>query len=207
MNGAIGIDEVGRGPLAGPVTVCACFIADINEIKEVIFDNTVRDSKKIKKSLRINIYKTIRQNRLIKSPVHYAIASRSAEYIDRHGIVKAIDACIEACLLSLEAKGVPVASIPIKLDGGLRIKHKQVVQSSHIKGDEKFVEIALASILAKVHRDSYMERLAKKIQGYGWENNVGYGTKAHREGIKKIGVTKYHRISYLKGFKLFEKAE
>ncbi len=207
FKGCIGIDEAGRGPLAGPVTVCACFVEDLKEVKRVLFSNSIRDSKKLNNSLRINIFKTIRQKRLIKSRIEYAIASRSAAFIDQHGIVKAVDACIVSCLRTLSRKGLPVETLKIRLDGGLKIKHYKANQSTHIKGDEQFVEIALASIVAKVHRDSYMERLAKQIKGYKWENNVGYGTKEHREAIGNMGATKYHRSTYLKGFKLFDKAE
>lgn len=168
MIGAIGIDEVGRGPLAGPVTVCACYIDDVQEVQDLIFGNSIRDSKKLTKSLRNNIFQTIRQNRKIKNKIKYAVASRSASYIDRHGVVKAVDACIRSCLIKLDKKGVSIDTVPIRLDGGLKIKHTLVQQSTHIKGDERFVEIALASILAKVHRDTYMERLAKQLKVYGW---------------------------------------
>lgn len=207
MTGVIGIDEVGRGPLAGPVTVCACYIEDTQEVEKVIFSNTIRDSKKLTKTFRNNIFKTIRQNRKIKSSVKYAITSRSATYIDKYGIVRAIHACIQSCLEKLHKQGIQTNKVQIRLDGGLTIKHMQVDQSTHVRGDEKFVEIALASVLAKVHRDTYMERLAQKVDGYKWEENVGYGTKFHREAIKIKGITKYHRTTYLKGFKLFEKAE
>jgi ribonuclease HII len=198
---------VGRGPLAGPVTVCAFYVEDEEEVARKIFSNTIKDSKKLSKSLRNNIYQTIRENRLLESRVEYAIAERSAKFIDQHGIVKAIDACVHSCLRQLEEKGINITQIHVRLDGGLKVKRLPVLQSTHIKGDEQFVEIALASILAKVHRDTYMERLGKRCKGYKWEENAGYGTKFHREAIKSLGVTKYHRITYLKAFELFDKAE
>lgn len=207
MKGSIGIDEVGRGPLAGPVTVCACFVEDENEVKQVIFGNTVRDSKKIQKSLRNNIYLTIRQNRLLKTKIKYVVSSRSATYIDTYGISKAVQACLLTCLNSLLKQGVDITKIPIRLDAGLKVPLNNVQQESFVKGDERFTEIALASIIAKVTRDTYMERLAKTHHEYGWEKNVGYGTKTHRDSIRKNGITKYHRKSYLKAFKQFDKTE
>jgi ribonuclease HII len=200
MKGAIGIDEVGRGPLAGPVTVCAFYMEDTQEVLEKIFANTVKDSKKLTKDIRNKIYQTIRKSRTINTRTEYAISSRSAEFIDKHGIVKAIDACIISCFKQLYAKGVEIEKVAIRLDGGLKVKHFPALQSTYIKGDELYPEIALASIMAKVHRDSYMERLGKKWKGYKWEENAGYGTKFHIEAIKKLGKNKYHRTTYLKAF-------
>jgi ribonuclease HII len=97
--------------------------------------------------------------------------------------------------------------LKILLDAGLKAPTAAVNQSSHIKGDEKYVEIALASILAKVHRDAHMDRLGRSHKEYGWGENAGYGTSKHREGIQANGITKYHRRTYLKAFKLFDKAE
>lgn len=198
--GVIGIDEVGRGPLAGPVTVCAVYIEDEKKVKSSIFSDTIRDSKKITKVSRYNIYRTIRYKRKLETNIYYALSSRSAEYIDTHGISKAVRQCLLSCIRTLIKKGVKVEEIDIRLDAGLIIPLEKLKQKSFIKGDERFTEIALASILAKVSRDSYMERLAKQHIEYGWERNVGYGTEYHRRAIRNIGVTKYHRKSYLKGF-------
>ncbi|MEZ0208967.1 MAG: ribonuclease HII [Candidatus Paceibacterota bacterium] len=207
MKGTIGIDEVGRGPLAGPITVCACFIQDEKAVLKDIFGGIIRDSKKIKKDLRFNIYQTIKHKRYLKSKVEYHVSSRSSAYIDRHGISRATEACVLSCLQGLVKKGIDIHQISIKLDAGLKIKALNVEQKSFIKGDERFVEIALASIMAKEWRDSYMKRLSKIYPFYAWEENVGYGTKRHRESIRKEGATKYHRKTYLKAFKLFDKAE
>jgi ribonuclease HII len=205
--GTIGIDEVGRGPLAGPVTVCACYIEDPNRVLSDLFGGRIRDSKIINKSLRNNIYQTIRHKRYLNTRVEYAIASRSAAYIDKHGISQAIRHCLLSCMQGLEAKGLDIQGLSIKLDAGLRVPLENLSQESFIKGDERYVEIALASIIAKESRDSYMKALAKKHKEYGWENNAGYGTQHHRESIKIIGITKHHRKTYLKAFKLFDKAE
>lgn len=207
MKGVIGIDEVGRGPLAGPVTVCAVFIEDKNRVAKDIFGNSIRDSKKIKKSLRNNIYKTIRYKRYLNTRIEYAISSRSATYIDRFGIRKALCECTDECVRGLSKKGVAINKLSIHLDAGLSLSNKDFRQSSHIKGDEQFVEIALASILAKESRDSYMRRVGKQYESYNWQSNAGYGTKEHCEAIRKRGITKHHRRSFLKGFKLFDIAE
>lgn len=207
MIGSIGIDEVGRGPLAGPVTVCACFIQDEDLVLEHIFGHTIRDSKKLTKHNRNNIYKTIRKNRIIKSSIKYAVSSRSAAYIDAYGIVPAVNACIASCIRSLRAKGVRIEKCVIRLDAGLQVREENLNQQSFVKGDERFVEIALASVIAKVTRDRYMEKLATIHTGYGWDRNVGYGTQEHRKGITKHGISKHHRTSFLKAFKQFDKSK
>jgi ribonuclease HII len=203
----IGIDEVGRGPLAGPVTVCAFYSNDVSKLKKEFFRDEIKDSKKLSKLLRNNIYLTIRNKRKLNKNFIYAISSRSAAYIDIHGIQKATKACVMSCVKSLERNGVDISKVVVHLDAGLTIPIKCIRQKSFIKGDEKFTEIALASIMAKESRDIYMKSLAKLHLEYKWEENVGYGTKDHREAIKKVGITKYHRSSYLKSFKLFNKTD
>ena len=207
MKGVIGIDEVGRGPLAGPVTLCAVYIEDKKAITKELFNNTIRDSKKLSKSIRNSIYLTIMNKRKFKIKVKYAISSRSADYIDRHGINKAIKQCLVSCIQDLSRQGINIYSCKINLDAGLKVPLDGLIQKSFIKGDENYVEIALASVLAKESRDAYMQRLARSHPEYLWERNVGYGTKDHRSAIEKYGVTKYHRRNYLKAFKLFDKPE
>lgn len=193
----IGIDEVGRGPLAGPVTVCAFYLRDEIAAKQEYFNNSIRDSKKLTLARRNNIYLIIRKNRKLNN-IDFVVSKRSAKHIDKNGINNSIHSCIISCLCKLEKKGVKINHIKINLDGGLKIKMNNIDQSTYIRGDEKYAEIALASIVAKISRDKYMKKLAKKYQGYDFENNVGYGTKKHIIAIKKMGITKYHRISYLK---------
>jgi ribonuclease HII len=197
-KGVIGIDEVGRGPFAGPVTLCAVYIEDSRIIKRDIFHKTIRDSKKLSNISRNKIYTTIRKNRELKTKVIYAISSRGATYIDKKGINKAIKQCLLSCVRSLIKQKVPVYSLKIQLDAGLIIPLNGLNQKSFVKGDEKYVEIALASVLAKEWRDNYMKKLAKEHDKYLWDKNMGYGTLDHRNAIKKYGVTKYHRVSYLK---------
>ncbi|HCC06306.1 TPA: ribonuclease HII [Candidatus Nomurabacteria bacterium] len=196
VNPVIGIDEVGRGPLAGPVTVCAVYLKDSKRAKFEYFNNTIRDSKRLSLTRRNNIYLIIRKNRKLNN-IEYAVSSRSVKHIDKYGINNSIHACIISCLTKLEKKNIPVNETKINLDGGLKIKRDNLDQTSYIKGDEGYTEIALASIIAKITRDKYMKKIAKNCKGYDFENNVGYGTKKHIIAIKKMGITKHHRISYL----------
>ena len=132
-----------------------------------------------------------------KDIIIYAIASKSAKYIDVHGISAAAHACVKECLKNLSKNGVNITTVSVNLDAGLYIRDFKGKQSSHVKGDEKYTEIALASIIAKVTRDSYMTRLSRANPGYFWEDNAGYGTLKHRKAIVELGITKYHRISFL----------
>jgi ribonuclease HII len=199
MKGVIGIDEVGRGPVAGPVTVCAVYLSDSKQAEMEYFNNIVMDSKMLSKDSRFNIFQIIRKNKE-NSNLVYAVSSRSAKHVDKHGINKAIHSCMISCLKSLEKKGIKVEELQINLDGGLKIKREGIKQASYIKGDEQFVEIALASIIAKVRRDTYMKRLARLYPLHGFETNVGYGTAKHMKAINEGGLTEYHRMTYLERF-------
>lgn len=200
MKGFIGIDEVGRGPLAGPVTVSAVFINDEKYVIKNIFNGKIRDSKKLNKIKREEIFNQIKKLGDVK--IIYVVSSRTALHIDKNGINNSINACIQSCLKSLgkklNQKSIDIKKVPIQLDGGLKLDEEFKNQSTYIKGDEKFVSIALASIVAKVARDKYMKKLAKIYTGYDWHKNVGYGTLSHRKAIRLHGITKYHRKSYLK---------
>ncbi len=206
-SGVIGIDEVGRGPLAGPVTVCAVYILDTKRVKTDIFNNTIRDSKKLTKINRNKVFQTFRKKRYFNREVIYAISSRNAIYIDKFGIQKATAVCVRSCIHKLHKLGVNTALVQINLDAGLKTGILNLKEDSFVKGDENYTEIALASILAKETRDKYMKRMSNIHTEYKWDKNVGYGTRDHLKAIKKYGVTKFHRKTYLKGFKLFEKTE
>ncbi len=175
-----GIDEVGRGPLAGPV-VTACVIMPYDSMI-----NGVYDSKKVSKKNRERLY-----NEIINSAISYSITMRDEREIDRVNILNATkEAMIEAYhnlkikpdLLMIDAVSLNVAE----------------KESPIVKGDETSYAIACASILAKVYRDRLMENYATKYPEYDFEHNVGYGTKKHIEAIKAYGITDIHRLSFLK---------
>lgn len=183
----IGIDEVGRGPLAGPVTVCALVLkCDFDIIK-------FRDSKKLSAKQREVWFKQIylwKKN----GKLDFKIAFVSAGMIDKIGISKAIKKALEKSLYELKPKN----SHPILLDGGLKAPVEFKNQKTIIKGDEKEVAIALASIVAKVSRDALMIKMSKKFPQYEFHLHKGYGTKLHYKKIKKHGISVIHRRSFLK---------
>ncbi|MDI9355180.1 MAG: ribonuclease HII [Cyanobium sp. MAG06] len=211
----IGVDEVGRGPVAGPVTICVFIMnKDYNPLK-YFKNNILKDSKKLSDESRRKIRTVLNKDKL-KGEIDFVIISKSAEYIEKNGIAKTIKICIEDGLKRLIKLNYNLDKkyTEIMLDGAMRIddafvekimdKYKMNLKYSiNIKGDENIPAIALASILAKVCRDNYMIYLEKKIYDeegrfYNFKNNVGYGTAEHYEYIKKYGVTKYHRKSWIK---------
>ena len=187
----VGIDEVGRGPLAGPVAVCA-FKMPIN-FEEKSF-GTIKDSKKLIPEKREEIFKKLQKMKKEKI-VDYFVAYESAKRIDKIGISKAIRNCLEKALARLNVKP---NECKVLLDGGLKTPEKYKNQKTIIKGDEKERDIAFASIVAKVSRDALMRRLAKKYPKYNFEIHKGYGTKKHCASIIKNGLSKEHRKSYCK---------
>ena len=199
----VGIDEVGRGPLAGPVSVCACVIPYVQnkkktyvsfsstykqEIKMLRMSNlTGKDSKKLKESDRIEW-----KNFLQKTRAQFFYGSMSAKDIDSKGIA----VCIRA-LIKKNLKDINPENSLILLDGGLRAP-EEYLQETIVKGDEKEMVISFASIYAKVTRDDYMKKISKKFPEYGFEIHKGYGTVKHRKMIKEKGTTVIHRKSFLK---------
>ena len=211
MN-VIGIDEAGRGPLAGPVTVGA-FGADKKTGKWIIkniFDGKLRDSKKLSEKQREEIYKKLIQLKN-EGKVNFSFAHISNKVIDGRGISFAVRKGIEKVLDNLTPGPSPksrrgeleknISNTEVRLDGLLKAPPEYTRQKTIIKGDERDVFIACASIVAKVERDKLMCKLAKKYPEYGFEIHKGYGTQAHREAILKIGLSSHHRISYCKKIK------
>lgn len=195
MKYVIGIDEVGRGPIAGPVVVCACAVMEGTDILSLFPKGVLKDSKKLSEKIRNEIVQKVEQL-VLRKKVVYGIGEVSAKSIDEIGINPAINEAIADALTKLHTQGVGKDSF-IYLDGSL---HVPVIyqQETIIKGDEKISEIAIASIIAKVHRDNMMKSLARTLPDYGFENHVGYGTPAHYEAIEKHGMTEHHRRSFLK---------
>lgn len=173
-----GIDEVGRGPLAGPV-IAAAVILDRKNIPEGI-----NDSKKIPKAKRILLAEKIKENSI------YAYGAASEIEIDEINI-------LQASLLAMKraSDGLSVVPKTTLIDGNFKpdIKNNTI---SIIKGDTKSVSIAAASILAKVYRDEIMLKYSKQFPEYGFQTNSGYGTKEHLSALKNYGITPIHRKSF-----------
>ncbi len=173
-----GVDEVGRGTLAGPV-VAAAVILDYNNIPEGI-----KDSKKIVKRKREQICKDILSSSIT------SIGLATSGEIDKINILKASLLAMKRAIEDLKKKP------NIVLIDGNYTPEISIQSKSIIKGDNKSISIAAASIVAKVYRDNLMTEYSKKYPGYLWEKNSGYGTKEHLEAIKNLGVTPIHRISF-----------
>lgn len=187
----IGIDEVGRGPIAGPVTVCAVLSFSGQELEDF---KGIKDSKKLTEKGREDWFRKIKKSRAEKI-VDFSVFSVGNRTIDKIGIVASIHLCILNCLKKLNS---PEEETLVILDGGLKAPENYKYQETIIKGDEKEPLIAMASIVAKVSRDWHMSNLPEKYKGYSFDKHKGYGTKAHYEAIKNHGISDLHRRSFLK---------
>ncbi len=194
MKYVIGIDEVGRGPIAGPLVVCACALRVGTEVLPLFPKSELRDSKKLSEKVRLTIVEKL-QPLVESSSVIFGIGEISASQIDERGLSLAIKDALALALKKVHEQGVSQDTF-IFLDGSLHVDEKYQ-QETIIKGDEKIPEIALASIIAKVYRDTLMKKVADAYPLYGFESHVGYGTKAHYEAIKEHGITPLHRKSFL----------
>lgn len=194
----IGVDEVGRGPLAGPVAVGAVFIYAEHYSKVSKMFPVVKDSKKLTAKSRdawlLKIFEAEKKGFLVSS-----VQFVSSLEIDDEGIVLSIRKALARAIKKVKMFQ-SASSLQLLLDGGLRAPVSYEHQKTIIKGDEKELAVALASIVAKVARDRKMIKLSKKFPQYGFEKHKGYGTKGHYEAIGKYGITKHHRKSYLKKF-------
>ncbi len=195
----IGIDEVGRGPVAGPVAVGALMVSEenIKKVKENFKD--FKDSKKLTPKRRNEWFENIQQAKQY-GLLDYKIIFADNNEIDEKGIASSIRACVNKSLKELQKSWLPGSQlfhVLVLLDGGLKAPEEYVNQKSIVKGDEKEMLIALASIVAKVTRDALMCKYAKKYPEYEFEKHKGYGTKLHYEMIKKYGTCKIHRKSFL----------
>ena len=173
-----GVDEVGRGCLAGPVVSAAVVL------KKSINLNLLKDSKKISFNKREEVSEHIKKNS------YYALGIASVEEILNLNILQASLLSMKRAIEKLEIKpGITL------IDGNFAPRGLTNYKTI-INGDEKIKVISAASIIAKVYRDKFMIRLSKKFSNYAWDRNFGYGTKAHFEGLKKFGVTSHHRKSF-----------
>ena len=175
-----GIDEAGRGSLAGPVTAAAVILGKDLRNKDL------NDSKKLSPKKRLELKKYIEKNALA-----YSVAFVNSSQIDKNNI---LNSTFKAMHMSL--KGLDIEPDFIIVDGNLFKQYKDLEYKCIIKGDQKYQNIAAASILAKTYRDEYMTNLHLKFPEYDWIRNKGYGTRYHLDMITKFGKTKYHRKSF-----------
>lgn len=174
-----GVDEVGRGPLAGPVIAAAVvFPCDATIPK-------VDDSKKLTGKQRIELRNAI----LAVSGIQYGIAEVEVAEIDRLNI-------LQASRLAMHLAVKKIDKIDYLLIDGLPVPGFEIPNSALVKGDAQSASIAAASILAKVYRDELMIHLAEQYPGYGFEHNMGYGTESHLAALREIGVCEAHRRSF-----------
>lgn len=190
----IGIDEVGRGPLAGPVAIGVVKLKVASLKSRISWGREFKDSKKLSPKARDAWCVKVEQARS-EGWLEYAVAFVAPSVIDKKGLTHAIHTAMEKALEAIEHDA---SEVRVLLDGGLRAPVHYLNQETIIKGDEKELSIALASIVAKVARDKKMIALAKKFPQYGFEKHKGYGTRAHYDAIKKHGITPHHRKSFLK---------
>jgi ribonuclease HII len=188
----VGIDEAGRGPLAGPVAVGVAVVADDFDWSCI---PGVTDSKQLSPQKRATLFKQAKELRG-NGTLDFTVVMVSAKVIDRIGIVPAVQMAMKRALKRLQ---LDPDQCTLKLDGGLTAPDSYE-QETIIKGDQKERVIGLASICAKETRDAYMVRKAKlpEFVQYDFSSHKGYGTKSHRVAIKERGISKEHRSSYCK---------
>ena len=186
INYIAGVDEAGKGTLAGPVTV-GIVIFDINNSNEkLLIDIGINDSKKISPTKRQKLYEYI-----VLNSISYSTGSSSESEIDSIGINESIQLALSRALGNLNQKPHHL------LIDAIEYSYSDIPQTSIIKGDQKSLSIAGASILAKVTRDNYMININNKYPHYFFNKNKGYGTKSHIDSIKKYGKSKIHRKSFI----------
>ena len=184
----IGIDEVGRGPLAGPIISCAFIFFDTSiNPKDLFF---IDDSKKLtlkKRHLAIKKIIDLKKNKKI----NFKLGMASVEEIDQHNILEATKISMKRAVKKLE-----LSPTQLIIDGNIDLELNDFPSKGIIKGDQKSFSIAAASIIAKIYLDRYMQFLSFLFPDYDWSNNAGYGTKKHIEQIYKKGITIHHRKSF-----------
>ena len=184
----IGLDEVGRGPLAGPVVSCGCYFKNYKIQNE--FNDYIGDSKKLSEKKREISFKFL-QSLKKKNTIQYHLGIANVAEIDQLNILEATKLSMKRVLDKFNMENAYLL-----IDGNFSLNYKSYREQSVIKGDDKSLSIAAASIIAKVHRDRLMKKLSIKFQDFGWEKNAGYGTKMHIENIYRLGPTIHHRKTF-----------
>lgn len=177
-----GIDEAGRGPLAGPV-IAAAVILDAETLPDMLLDG-IDDSKVLTKARREELFA------VLQSCAHIGVGGASAAEIDRINILAAT---LRAMGRAVDALGI----VPdLALIDGNRTPELSCPAKAVVRGDQASLSIAAASIVAKVTRDRIMATLARRHPGFGWEHNAGYGTMEHKQALTRLGVTPHHRKTF-----------
>jgi ribonuclease HII len=184
----IGLDEVGRGPLAGPVISCGCYFKNYTIQED--FYKLIGDSKKLSKKKRKVSFEFL-QNLKKEGIIDYHLGIANVEEIDTLNILEATKLSMKRVVDKFDLKNAHLI-----IDGNFSLNYKSYKENSIIKGDDKSLSIAAASIIAKVHRDRLMKKLSIRHQHFGWEKNAGYGTKLHIENIYRLGPTRHHRKTF-----------
>jgi ribonuclease HII len=195
-----GTDEAGRGCLAGPVTAAAVILPD--EFKSELLNDSKQLSEKTREKLKSIIEAT---------SISFSVTHLEPKIIDEINILNASIKAMQECITKLNPLPnyiIADGNSPLIPKGGIKNKGGKIFtdseielllsipNSSIIKGDSKYMSIAAASVLAKTHRDEYMNRIHEEFPMYNWKQNKGYPTIEHREAIRKYGITKYHRMSF-----------
>ena len=184
----IGLDEVGRGPLAGPVISCGCHFKNYTILNE--FKDFIGDSKKLSEKKRGLSFKFL-QNLKKENIIDFHLGIANVHEIDNLNILEATKLSMKRVIDKFNLKNAKLI-----IDGNFSLNYKSYKEQSIIKGDNKSLSIAAASIIAKVHRDRLMKKLSIKFKDFGWEKNAGYGTKKHIENIHRFGPTIHHRKTF-----------
>jgi ribonuclease HII len=203
MKLIIGVDEVGRGPLAGPITLAA-FAAEgklKNKLVKIL-GGKIKDSKQFSPARREEIYKELKKLKKLNK-ISFFVSHISNQIIDKRGLTYATNLGIRRCLKKLQHKNSTNKGAPcrVRLDGLLKAPKEYKNQKTIIGGDSKDIFIACASIVAKVRRDRLMRRLSKKFPQYSFQIHKGYGTALHYKLLKKHGLSDLHRKSFCSNIK------
>lgn len=175
----VGVDEVGRGPIAGPVTAAAVILDPAN------IPEGLNDSKKLSPKKRQALLRLVLETAVV------SVAHASVEEVDSLNIYHASHLAMVRAV-----QGLPVSADYALIDGNKIPKDLIIPAEAIVKGDARSVSIAAASIAAKISRDAIMESLAQQYPGYGWEQNAGYPSPAHKRALLELGVTPHHRRSF-----------
>jgi len=183
----IGLDEVGRGPLAGPVVSCGVVYNSYETLESKV---PITDSKKLTVKQRLNLFKYFQKLKK-KNILKYYLGLATVKEIDHLNILEATKLSMKRVIDKFNN-----STLSIIIDGNFKLNYNNINEKSIIGGDKISLSIATASIIAKVHRDRLMSILDIKYQDFGWKQNAGYGTKKHIDAIKKNGPTNFHRKSF-----------